>query len=295
MAITITAKMVGQLRQQTGAGFMECKKALTEAEGDFDKAVDIIAKSVDRKASKSAARVTAEGRLSSAISESGAAMVETNSQTDFVSRQENFIEFCDKVAQVALDNKTTTIEALLNAPFDGSTVEEARKALIAKLGENIQVRRVALVEKSADQIIGTYVHNARMGVLVLLDGGSLELAKDMAMQAVANKAHYVKSDDVPENVVAKEKEILMERASQSGKPADMLEKITAGQLKKYFDEICLMSQTFFRDSDKSVAAVLKAENASVLKMTRFEVGEGIEVIKKSFEEEVMAQAKGAQS
>lgn len=288
----ITATMVNELRKRTSAGIMECKKALVEAQGDLEKAEDIIAKSGSRKAEKTASRTAAEGRIVVAQQSQGAVVLEINCETDFVGRSDGFIEFAQKVAQIALDKKVQTPEDLLAASYDGQeSIEQARQGLIGKIGENIQIRRLEFFECSANQNIGSYIHHGRIGGLVLLEGGSPELAKDMAMQLVAMKAPYISSEDVPEPVVAKEKDILMERSKLSGKPENMLEKIVAGQLKKFFDEICIVGQAFFKDPDQTVGALLKANNAKIIKMVRLELGEGIEVIKKSFEEEV-AQARG---
>lgn len=292
----ITAAMVKELRERTGAGMMECKKALVEANGDMQEAEDIIAKSGHKKAAKSASRTAAEGRIAIASAANGAVVVEINCETDFVGRDESFVQFCEKVANIALQAKPADIDALLNHSFDaGISVEDARKALISRLGENIQVRRFNAVTASPSQRIGSYIHNFRIGVLVLVEGGDDALAKDLAMHIAAMKPQYVSADEVPENVVAKEKEIAMERAKQSGKPENILEKIVQGQVQKHLNEICLLGQGFFKDADQSVGALLKSANAKVVSMIRMEVGEGIEVIKKSFEEEVMAQARGSKS
>lgn len=293
----ITANMVNELRRRTGAGIMECKKALQEAKGELELAEDIIAKSSNRKAAKSAARTAAEGRITIMQSDKAGIMLEINCQTDFVAREETFINFTQQVAKIALEKGVTTLESLLEAPFDSETetVEIARQNMVAKIGENIQIRRFVPFTLSNNQYLGSYVHNARMGAMVILEGGTPELAKDMAMQVVANKAQYIKPEEVPAAVIDKEKDILIERSKQSGKPADIAEKMVQGQLKKYLDEICLLGQPFFKDPEKVVSAVLKADNAIVKQIARFEVGEGIEVIKKSFEEEVMAQVKGSQA
>ncbi len=292
----ITASMVNELRRRTGAGIMECKKALQEANGDLTLAEDVIAKSGNRKAAKSAARTAAEGRIVIAQAEKSAIVLEVNCETDFVAREETFINFTQKLANGALEKKCETLQAFLDSSFDGETsVEVARQNMVAKIGENIQIRRLAYFHVTPEQFIGAYVHNARIGALVVLEGGSQALAKDMAMQVVANKAQYIKPEEVPAELVAKEKEILIERAKQTGKTADIAEKIVAGQLKKFLDEICLVGQSFFKDPDQSVGSLLKSTKADVKTLIRFEVGEGIEVIKKSFEEEVMAQVKGSRA
>lgn len=292
----ITAAMVKELRERTGAGMMECKKALVEANGDMQEAEDIIAKSGHKKAAKSASRTAAEGRIVIESAANAAVIVEINCETDFVGRDESFTQFCQKVAKIALQSKAADVDALLAQPFEGSsTIEDARKALISRLGENIQVRRFHALSASPSQRIGSYIHNFRIGVLVLVEGGDDALAKDLAMHIAAMKPQYIASENVPENVIAKEKEIAMERAKQSGKPENILEKIVQGQIQKHLNEICLLGQGFFKDPDQSVASLLKSANAKVHNMIRMEVGEGIEVIKKSFEEEVMAQARGSKS
>jgi len=289
----ITASMVKDLREKTGAGMMECKKALVEANGDMQQAVDIIAKSGHRKAAKSASRTAAEGKILTAQSEHYAVLIEVNSETDFVARDEHFNEFCQKVAQVMLRQNVNSIEDLLTQPINGDdSIEEARLKLIAKLGENIQVRRVHKIHIQPNQVVGEYVHHSRIGALALVDGSDQQIAKEMAMHIAAMRPEYLSSNQIPAEVVAKEKEIFMEKAKESKKPANILEKIIEGQLKKYFSEICLDGQPFFKDQDKSVGEVLKAAQCTVVEMARFEVGEGIEVTKKSFEEEVMEQARG---
>lgn len=283
----ITAAMVKELRERTSAGMMECKKALVEANGDMVLAEDIIAKSGHKKAAKSAGRTAAEGRITIACSPEVAVMVEINCETDFVARDENFMRFCETVANVALQHQAADTEKLLNLPFDNNlNIEDARKNLIVKIGENIQVRRVALVNASQNQRFGTYIHHARIGVITLVQGGSNEIAKDMAMHIAAMKPQFLTIEEVPATLVEKQQEIFLEVASQSGKPANIVEKMVAGQIQKHFAEVCLAGQPFFKEPDQTVAAFLKSNTANVIKMIRFEVGEGIEVVKKSFEEEV---------
>lgn len=293
----ITAAMVKELRERTGAGMMECKKALVEANGNMETAEDIIAKSGHRKAAKTASRAAAEGKIGCAQSPQACTIVEINCETDFVARDESFGNFVQMVAEKALSLGTEEVETLLNSPAQNAneTIEDARKALIARLGENIQVRRVSTVKAQEKQSIGSYVHLSRIGALVLIDGMNPELAKDLAMHVAAMKPQYLTPDEVPAEKVAREKDILVERAKQSGKPDNILDKIVAGQLQKYLNEICLIGQPFFKDPDQSIGALLKSANLKVLKMIRFEVGEGIEVNKLSFEEEVMSAARGGKS
>lgn len=294
MAEQITAEMVKALRERTGAGMMECKKALVEAKGDMTAAEDIIAKSGSRKADKSASRTAAQGRIAIASSPTSAVMIEINCETDFVARDEGFAQFCQAVADLALAKDCQNVESLMALPFDSTgNVEEARKAIIVRIGENIQIRRLHVMKAQAKQRIGSYIHNARIGTLILLEGGNEELAKDLAMHVAAMKPQFISPSEIPQAIVQKEHEIFMERAKQSGKPENILEKIVQGQLQKQANEICLLGQPFFKDPDKTIEALVKSLNASILSMIRFEVGEGIEVIKKSFEEEVMEQARGS--
>ena len=287
----ITAAMVKSLREKTGAGMMDCKKALSEAAGDISEAETILKKKGLKKAEKSASRTAAEGKITQAKNDTAVVMLETNCETDFVGRDENFNGFIDKVTQIALNNQIDNVEALLASDYDGQSVEDARKALVAKIGDNVQLRRIMFTQTDG-QTVGAYVHSGRIGAIALVNGGDDALAKDIAMQIASMKPQYITTDDVPGDVMAKEKEILMERARNSGKPENMLEKIVGGQLNKQFNEITLVGQPFFKDPDTSIAGLLKKHNATVTKMVRFEVGEGIEVVKMDFAEEVMAQAKG---
>lgn len=288
----ITATMVKELRERTGAGMMECKKALVEAKGDIKQAEEIIAKSGHKKVAKSAGRTAAEGKIVIASTHNRAVMLEINCETDFVARDENFSKFAQQISDIALTKKLDDMDQLVAAQINNTTVEQTRQELIARLGENIQVRRIQAIDASSSQKIGAYVHLTRIGALVLIEGGTDELAKDLAMHIAAMKPQYIAFEDVPADIVAKEKEIQMVIAEKSGKPANIIEKIVAGQLQKKFNEICLLGQAFFKDPDQSIGQYLSKNKASVKSFTRFEVGEGIEVIKKSFEEEVMEQARG---
>lgn len=294
MAEKITADMVKTLRERTDAGMMECKKALQESNGDMEKAVEIIAKAGHRKADKKADRTAAEGIVVCKLSADGkeGVMVEINCETDFVARDENFKQFSDKVGELALNHKVASLDELKALSYaDGLTVEEARKALIAKIGENINLRRVQAASTSAGRI-GAYSHGTKIGVLVVMEGGSVELAKDMAMHVAASRPQCVHVNEVPADIVEKETRIATERAAASGKPAAILEKIVSGQVQKYLNEICLMGQAFVKDLDQTVEKVLKANQATIKSFHRFEVGEGIEVQKLNFQEEVMAVARG---
>lgn len=290
----ITAAMVKDLRERTGAGMMECKKALVEANGVMETAEDIIAKSGHKKAAKSASRTAAQGKIVMAISKQACAMLEINCETDFVARDENFSNFCDEVAKKALESNEANVEKLLTMAIPGhASIEEARQSLIARIGENVQLRRAVIVHASGEQLIGSYLHQTRIGVLVLIDGGTPELAKDLAMHIAAMKPQFMVPEQVPEDVIARQKAIFVEIANQSGKPENIVEKMVQGQLQKHLAEICLTGQPFFKDPDQTIEKLVKSNKATLKQMIRFEVGEGIEVIKKSFEEEV-AEARGSQ-
>ncbi len=291
--MAITAAMVKELRERTGAGMMECKKALTETGGDMDAAIEHLRKTGLAKADKKAGRTAAEGVVVMAQSDDGkaAVLVEVNSETDFVAKDDNFKAFADKVAQIALNSGAATIEDLLAAEYEaGKTVEEARQELIAKVGENIQVRRMVRVE--TEGMIGAYIHGGRIGVLVDQQGGDAELAKDIAMHVAAINPAYVDADSVPAEVVEKEKGILVAQAQESGKPADIIEKMIQGRLRKFLAEITLLGQPFVKDGDITVEKLLKDKGASVKGFQRLAVGEGIEKKEENFAEEVMAQVKG---
>ena len=291
--MAITAAMVKELRERTGAGMMECKKALTETGGDMDAAIEHLRKTGLAKADKKAGRTAAEGVVIMAQSDDGktAVLVEVNSETDFVAKDDNFKAFADKVAQIALDTGATSIEELLAAEYEsGKSVEEARQELIAKVGENIQVRRMVRVE--TEHMIGAYIHGGRIGVLVEQEGGDAELAKDIAMHVAAINPAYVDADSVPAEVVEKEKAILVAQAEESGKPADIIEKMIQGRLRKFLAEITLLGQPFVKDGDITVEKLLKDKGASIKGFQRLAVGEGIEKKEENFAEEVMAQVKG---
>ena len=284
----ITASLVKELRERTGAGMMECKKALTEAGGNIDAAAEALRKSGLAKADKKADRVTAEGRVAFAQAGNRAAIVEINSETDFVAKDENFLAFCEAVANAAV--AVDDVEALKAATIDGQTVEEARAALIAKVGENVQVRRMISAE-SSDNVAG-YVHGGRIGVLVELKGGDAELARGLAMHVAAMNPPYNKAADVPADFVAKEKEIELAKMSDKdkSKPADILEKIIGGKIAKIVNEVTLYGQPYVLDTNQSVEQVLKAAGAEVVRFQRLAVGEGIEKVVEDYAAEVMKQA-----
>ena len=286
--MAISASMVKELRERTGAGMMECKKALVEAGGDIDAAVDVLRKSGQAKADKKAGRVAADGRIEIAIDAKRAVMVEINSETDFVAKDENFVRFAEAVARCALENDAADLDALMSAPLgDGQTAEAARTALVAKVGENISVRRFATIE-AADRL-GSYTHGVRIGALVSLKGGSDELARDIAMHIAAINPAWLDESAVPDEALGRERGIFAEQARESGKPPEIVEKMVAGRIAKYLKEITLLGQPFVKDTDVTVSKLLEDAGAEVIEFLRFEVGEGIEKRQENFAEEVMAQ------
>lgn len=293
--MAITAAMVKELRERTGAGMMECKKALTETNGDMEAAIDLMRKSGAAKADKKAGRVAAEGRIVIAISEDGkqAALVEVNSETDFVANDSNFVAFAEAVGAAALATKPADVEALSStAMANGQTVEEGRTALIAKIGENIQVRRLQMVDAGEGKI-ASYQHGAKIGVVVCLDGGDLDMGKHVAMHIAASSPVCVDESNVPAEVVEREREIQIDIAMQSGKPRDIAEKMVAGRMKKFLGEITLVGQPFVMNPDQTVGDLLASKGATVTQFVRLAVGEGIEKKQENFADEVAAQAAAA--
>jgi elongation factor Ts len=290
--MNITADTVKQLRERTGAGMMECKKALVETKGDLDAAAELMRRQGLAKADKKATRVAAEGVVVVARSadERTAAMVEINCETDFVAREQDFRAFAHAVAQAALAAGLTTLAELAAVPLpSGETIEERRRALIAKIGENISVRRLALL--SSPQHLGAYVHGTRIGALVAVRGGAASLAHDLAMHVAASNPRYLSAAQVPAEVVARERAILTEQAQGEGKPAEIVARMVEGRLRKALGEITLSGQPFVKDPDTSVEKLLKGEHAEVVAFERFEVGAGIEKKADDFVAEVMAQVK----
>ena len=291
----ITASMVKELRERTGSGMMECKKALQETEGDIDVAIENMRKSGLAKADKKSGRIAAEGRVVIEISDDGksAAVVEVNCETDFVSGGDDFLGFVTAVAKTALANQPADIATLSEMILEGSTetIEQVRKTKIAKIGENIQLRRFELL-KSEDGKFGSYLHGTRMGVLVEMVDGSEELIKDVAMHIAASNPLCVSEAEVPADVLEKEKDILRAQALESGKPADIVEKMLTGRIRKYLAEITLLGQSFVKDPDKTIETLLADDGATVNAFVRYEVGEGIEKKQENFADEVMAQVNG---
>ncbi|MDM7860214.1 translation elongation factor Ts [Alteromonas sp. ASW11-36] len=288
--MAVTAALVKELRERTGAGMLDCKKALVETDGDIELAIENMRKSGQAKAAKKAGRIAAEGVILTTINGNRATMMELNCETDFVARDEGFLAFGKKVLAVAADNNINSIDDLNAAELDGATVAETRDTLVAKIGENISPRRVINVD---GDVLGAYVHGGRIGVVAILNGGDEELAKDIAMHVAAASPQYVKPSDVPADVVEKEKQIQVEIAVQSGKPADIAEKMVAGRMKKFTGEISLTGQPFVKDPSVSVGDLLKSKGADVINFVRFEVGEGIEKKTEDFAAEVAAQMEAA--
>ena len=284
----ITAAQVKELRERSGAGMMECKKALAENNGNVDEAMEYLRKTGLAKADKKAGRVAAEGRVVVAQAGGKAVLVEVNSETDFVGKDENFVAFAGKVADAALSSGASDVESLKTVAMNGATVEETRQALVAKVGENVQVRRMVRIDSA--HTVGAYVHGGRIGVLVELKGGNEDLARGLAMHVAAMNPPYVSPDHVPADIVAKEKDIALAQVKESGKPAEILEKMIAGKLRKTLSEMSLTGQPYVLDTTLTVEAVLKKEGAEVLRFERLAVGEGVEKKEEDFAAEVMKQA-----
>ncbi len=293
--MAITAALVKELRERTGSGMMECKRTLVETHGDVEAAIELMRTKGLAKADKKAGRIAAEGEIMQAQSPDGkqAVMVEINSETDFVVKSEDFQGFVGAVTQCALESQAATAEVLLETTFDTAsdeTVNMRRQALIAKIGENISVRRLVRVE--TEGVVGSYLHGNRIGVLVALEGGDTELAKDIAMHVAASKPICVSADEVPAEVIEKERTIFIAQAEESGKPPEIAEKMVGGRIKKYLKEVTLLGQPFVKNPDVTIEQLLKGKGAKVVSFARLEVGEGIEKKEENFAEEVMAQAKG---
>jgi elongation factor Ts len=290
--MSISASMVKELRERTGAGMMDCKKALVEANGDAEVAAENLRKSGAAKADKKSGRIAAEGRVVIAADGNSAVIVEVNSETDFAAKDDNFVAFVESVAAAALATSATDVAGLAEESLvDGRSVETARTELVAKIGENVSVRRFAGV--AADGPIGAYTHGAKIGAVVTLEGGDEALARDIAMHVAATNPSCIDESGVPAEVLEREHRILTEQAQDSGKPADIIEKMVSGRIAKFLKEITLLGQPFVKDPDISVGKLLKAANASVTSFVRFEVGEGIEKKQENFADEVMKQIEDA--
>jgi elongation factor Ts len=291
----IAASQVKELRERTGAGMMECKKALVETNGDLEAAIEHMRKTGMAKADKKADRVAAEGRIVIKTSDDGgkAAVVEVNCETDFVAGGDDFIAFSDQVAAAILAEQPADESAVDSLKLaSGESVDDARRALIAKIGENITVRRFRILDAQGGQVV-SYLHGLKIGVAVALKGGDEDLGRDLAMHVAASNPMCVSKDQVPAETIEHEKSILKAQAEDSGKPAEIVEKMIGGRMNKWLGEITLLGQPFVKDPDTKVEKLLKDAGAQVSDFVRFEVGEGIEKQEDNFAEEVMAQVKGS--
>lgn len=290
----ITAKMVKELREKTGAGMMDCKKALQATNGDFDKAIDYLREKGIASAAKKADRIAAEGVTTIKVDGNTAVILEVNAETDFVARNDLFLGYVEDLANHLLRNKPESVdEALEQKMEDGSTVSEFINAAIAKIGEKITLRRFAILEKTDNDAFGAYQHmGGRISALTLLEGTTDEdVAKDVAMHVAALNPKYVRREDVPQGEIDHEKEILKKEALNEGKPEHIVEKIVAGRLNKFFEEVCLIEQKFVKDPDLTVSKFVESHNATVKTFVRYEVGEGLEKREENFAEEVRKQMK----
>ena len=289
--MSISASMVKELRERTGAGMMECKKALQESNGNIDSAIELLRTSGQAKAEKKAKRVAAEGKIVIKNNLDNAVIVEINSETDFAANDSNFTDFANSIADVLLQNEISDINSLNDLKLsDDVSVEEARTNLISKIGENISIRRFDKIHQAIN--IGEYSHGSRIGVIVSLDKSEPDLAKDIAMHIAASNPVCLDEEDVPEDLVSREKRIFLEQASSSGKPPEIIEKMVEGRMKKFFKEITLLGQSFIKDPDISIRNLLDKSEAKVQSFIRYEVGEGIEKREENFADEVMKQIKG---
>ncbi|WP_017727340.1 translation elongation factor Ts [Halalkalibacterium ligniniphilum] len=293
--MAVTASMVKELRERTGAGMMDCKKALTETNGDMEKAIDLLREKGIAKASKKADRVAAEGLAYVKSEGNKAIIVEVNSETDFVAKNENFQNLVAELASHLLSQSPTSVEEALEQPLNGSseTVQEYINSAIAKIGEKISLRRFEIVEKEDGDVFGEYLHmGGRIGVLTVIGGSNdTELAKDIAMHVAAIKPTYVTRDEVSKEEVEREREVLKQQALNEGKPENIVEKMVEGRLSKYFEQVCLLDQPFVKDGDQKVGKYVQNKGASVKSFIRYEVGEGMEKREDNFAEEVMSQVK----
>ncbi|MDC0964731.1 MAG: translation elongation factor Ts [Candidatus Thioglobus sp.] len=291
--MAITAALVKELRDRTGAGMMDCKKALVETNADLEAAIDLMRASGAAKAAKKAGRVASEGLVNVTISDDNkqAAILEVNSETDFVTKGSAFIDFVDSLGRLALKNKPESVESFLGQKLDsGETVDEARENIIAKIGENISVRRVQIISTKTG-ILGAYKHGDRIAVLTVLASQDSALAKDVAMHIAASRPECISEDQLSEELLEREKAIFIEQARESGKPDNIIEKMIVGRMKKFVNEVTLYGQSFVKDPDVTVGELVKSNNSKVESFVRYEVGEGIEKKEDNFVEEVMAQAQ----
>ena len=292
--MAITAALVKDLRERTGAGMMDCKRALTETNGDMEAAIDLMRASGAAKAAKKSGRVAAEGLVKVNISDDNktATILEVNSETDFVTKGDDFINFVNTLGELALKTKPADIEEFLTQTLDnGDSLDKAREDIVAKVGENVSIRRVKTVTVDSG-VIGAYKHGERIAVLAILEGGDETLAKDIAMHIAATRPECVTEDQLDAALLEREKAIFVEQARESGKPENIIEKMIGGRMKKFVNEVTLYGQAFVKDPDTTVGALAKASGAEVVSFIRYEVGEGIEKKEENFADEVAAQMKG---
>lgn len=288
----VDAKTVAELRAKTGAGMMDCKKALSETNGDINAAIDYLREKGIAKAAKKESRIAAEGLANVYINGNKAVILEVNSETDFVSKNEEFTSMLDTIGNTILNSNAKTVEEALELPCEEGTIKDLIIAKTAKIGEKLSLRRIEVVEKTYDETFGSYLHmGGKIAVLTVLTGANEEVAKDVAMQAAAMKPEFVREDEIPTDRVEKERAIFKEQAMNEGKPAEIAEKMVEGRLKKFFKEICLVSQSFIKNGDIDVATYVKNNGGEVKSMIRYEVGEGMEKRNDNFAEEVMNQVK----
>ncbi len=288
----ISAKQVSELRNLTGAGMMDCKKALSECNGDLNAAVDWLREKGIAKSAKKASRIAAEGLANIYVEGNKAVILEVNSETDFVSKNEEFTGMIDTIGKTILNSNAKTLEEALALTTGEGTINDLIIAKTAKIGEKLSLRRFELVEKSDSEVFGSYLHmGGKIAVLTIVDGASEEVARDVAMQAAAMKPQYLNSDEIPSDVLEREKEVFKTQAMEEGKPADIAEKMVNGRIKKFYKEVCLLNQAFIKDGDVDVETYVKNNGGVVKSMIRFEVGEGMQKREENFAEEVMNQIK----
>lgn len=288
----ISAKQVSELRNLTGAGMMDCKKALSETNGDIEAAVDWLREKGIAKSAKKASRIAAEGLANIYVEGNKAAILEVNSETDFVSKNEEFTGMIDTIGNAILNSNAKTLEDVLALPCEEGTINDLIIAKTAKIGEKLSLRRFELVTKSDNEVFGSYLHmGGKIAVLTVVEGANEEVAREVSMQAAAMKPQYLSESDVPSEVVSRESEVFKTQAMEEGKPAEIAEKMVAGRIKKFYKEICLLNQAFIKDGDIDVQTYVKNNGGVVKSMIRFEVGEGMQKREENFAEEVMSQIK----
>ena len=292
--MSISASMVKELRERTGAGMMECKKALVDSDGNLDSAIELLRTKGQAKAEKKAKRIAAEGRITIKSDTEHTVILEINSETDFVANDSNFINYAESVAIAILENEIVDLESLSKIDLTtGTNIENARTQLISKIGENISIRRFDKI-KQCDNM-GVYTHGARIGVVVSLTGGDKETSKDVAMHVAASNPICISNEGVPEELISREERIFKEQAASSGKPPEIIDKMIQGRMGKFFKEVTLLGQPFIKNPDISVDELLRESKAEIISFKRYEVGEGIEKKEENFADEVMAQIKGNES